>query len=69
MHLSPPPMRPPARSSRGPGAAVVGALASRRIGGINGDVLGAAQQVAEMSILLFVVGAAHGTSPLAWWWP
>lgn len=50
------------------GAAAVGALAARRIGGITGDILGAAQQVAEVMVLLLGAAAAAGgwASP-AWW--
>jgi len=43
---------------------LVGWIAVRRIGGVTGDVLGAAQQSAEVVILL--VGAAAGPA-LAWW--
>jgi adenosylcobinamide-GDP ribazoletransferase len=51
------------------GAASVGALAMRRIGAVNGDVLGAAEQVVEMLLLLLAAGLAHVVSPVAWWWP
>ncbi len=40
------------------GAAVVAVLAYRRIGGHTGDVLGAAQQVAEMAALIAVAAVA-----------
>ncbi|MGL5811174.1 MAG: adenosylcobinamide-GDP ribazoletransferase [Nocardioides sp.] len=43
----------------------VGALARRKIGGISGDVLGAAEQVAECAVLVVVSGlATHGD---LWW--
>lgn len=40
------------------GAAATGALARRKIGGISGDVLGAAEQVAECLVLVVAVGLA-----------
>jgi adenosylcobinamide-GDP ribazoletransferase len=46
--------------------AAVGALAMRKIQGISGDVLGAAEQVAECVVLVVATGlAAHHTL----WWP
>lgn len=46
------------------GAVVVG-LSMRKIGGINGDVLGAVEQVVECTVLVTVTGlAAHHT---VWW--
>lgn len=53
----------------GAGALVVGRLASRRISGFTGDVLGAAEQVIEIG--LFVLGAALARAALVsgpWWW-
>lgn len=47
-------------------AAAVGWLARRKIGGISGDVLGAAEQVAECAVLVVVTGLASRW-PL--WWP
>ena len=50
------------------GAGLIGLLAQRNIGGFTGDVLGAAQQVGEVSLL--VLGAALTSSGLiegAWW--
>ncbi len=47
------------------GAAGVAALAVRKIGGIVGDVLGAAEQVAECLVLVAVTGLAS-RSPV-WW--
>jgi adenosylcobinamide-GDP ribazoletransferase len=49
-------------------AYVVGSLGARRLGGLNGDVLGAAEQVAEISVLyLGAVVVAQGWSGLPWW--
>lgn len=45
--------------------AAVGALARRKIGGISGDVLGAAEQVAECAVLVTLVALAV-RHPL-WW--
>ncbi len=58
----------PAALVAGLGTAAVGALARRRLGGVTGDVLGAAQQVGEVAVL--VLGAAAvggGWGALAWW--
>jgi adenosylcobinamide-GDP ribazoletransferase len=50
------------------GALVVGGWARRAVRGITGDVLGAAEQVAEMVVLAGLTGwAATGGHPLAWW--
>ena len=50
------------------GAWIVGRLAIRKIGGITGDVLGAAQQVAEVLVLLLGAAAmTNGWPSLAWW--
>jgi len=46
--------------------AVVGALAQRKIGGLVGDVLGAAEQVAETAVLL-TVAALWQAGWLPWW--
>ena len=49
-------------------AYAVGAVAVRRVGGLTGDVLGAAEQVAEIAV--FYLGAvivAQGWSGLPWW--
>ena len=49
-------------------AYAVGAVAGRRVGGLTGDVLGAAEQVAEIAV--FYLGAvivAQGWSGLPWW--
>jgi len=40
-------------------AAALGRLASRKIGGINGDVLGAVEQVTEIGVLVLAVAALH----------
>lgn len=45
-------------------AAIAGSLALRRIGGITGDVLGAAEQLAEIGILLLGAAVAPG---IPWW--
>lgn len=42
----------------------MGWLAMRKIGGINGDVLGATQQVSEIGVLLLAVAAG---SAIPWW--
>ncbi len=49
----------------GVAAAVVIVLARRRIGGLSGDVLGAIEQIAEIAVLVTVVGLA-GHHEL-WW--
>ena len=46
----------------------VGTVARRRLGGLTGDVLGAAQQVGEIGILLLGAGIA-GSWTLPPWWP
>lgn len=49
-------------------AAITGLLAKRKIGGLTGDVLGAAEQAAEVVVLLVAVAAAtNGWAPVAWW--
>lgn len=45
-------------------AAGLGRMASRRIGGITGDVLGAAQQLCEIGVLLLAVAAS---AAIPWW--
>ena len=45
--------------------AAVGALARRKIGGISGDVLGAAEQVAECAVLVLLSSLALRHAP--WW--
>lgn len=50
------------------GAFVVGSVGGRRVGGLTGDVLGAAEQVAEIAV--FYLGAvivAQGWPGLPWW--
>lgn len=56
----------PAALAAAVGVAAIGALARRRFDGVTGDVLGAAQQVAETAVLL--VGAATGGSGSPAWW-
>ena len=48
----------------GTGAALAGTVALRKIGGITGDVLGAAEQLAETGVLLLGAAVASG---LPWW--
>ncbi len=57
----------PATLLAGLGASVVGLLSVRKLGGVTGDVLGAAQQAAEVLVLL--LGAALAANGLlsAWW--
>jgi len=49
------------------GAAGVGWFSRRRIGGVTGDVLGAAQQVAEVLVLIVAAAVAASGASLAWW--
>lgn len=50
------------------GAGLVGLLAWRNIGGFTGDVLGAAQQVGEVSLLVLAAAlASSGLIEGAWW--
>ena len=49
-------------------ATVTGVLAKRKIGGLTGDILGAAEQAAEIVILLLAASAAtEGWASVAWW--
>ncbi len=58
----------PAALLAGLGAWAVGRVAARRVGGITGDVLGAAQQVGEVLVLLLgATMAAHGLPAAPWW--
>lgn len=50
----------------GLGASVVGWLSVRKLGGVTGDVLGAAQQAAEVLVLL--LGAALASNDFPGWW-
>ena len=50
------------------GTGAVGVLSMRRIGGITGDVLGAAQQVVENLVLLLGAAAVAGGWPSSAWW-
>jgi len=47
------------------GALAVAGLAVRKIGGVVGDVLGAADQVAECLVLVAVAASPHTTR--SWW--
>jgi adenosylcobinamide-GDP ribazoletransferase len=50
------------------GAAAVALWARRRIGGVTGDLLGAAEQVGECVVLLLVAGVApEQLGPIGWW--
>jgi adenosylcobinamide-GDP ribazoletransferase len=52
----------------GGAASVMGSAGARRIGGITGDVLGAAEQLAEIAVfLLGAVVVAQGWAGLPWW--
>jgi adenosylcobinamide-GDP ribazoletransferase len=58
----------PAAVVAGVGAGAVGVFARRRLGGLTGDVLGAAQQVGEVAILaLGAAIVATGWGSPAWW--
>jgi adenosylcobinamide-GDP ribazoletransferase len=48
----------------GVGSALAGSLALRKIGGVTGDVLGAAEQLTEIGILLLGASVATG---IPWW--
>ncbi len=49
------------------GAGIVGRLSVRRLGGVTGDALGAAEQIAEILVMLLGVAlVTRGVSP-AWW--
>lgn len=50
------------------GAVGVGILSVRRIGGLTGDILGAAQQVAEILVILLGAAAVTGEWPSLVWW-
>jgi adenosylcobinamide-GDP ribazoletransferase len=58
----------PAAILAGLGAGAVGWLGMRKLGGVTGDLLGAAQQAAESLVVIFgAAGAANGWPWLAWW--
>jgi len=49
-------------------AIVVGSLGARRVGAMTGDILGAAEQIAEMAVLILgAVVVAQGWAGLPWW--
>lgn len=50
-----------------PAVAWLGRLSARRLGGITGDVLGAAQQLAELSILVVALAVIPAGSEGVWW--
>jgi adenosylcobinamide-GDP ribazoletransferase len=56
----------PAAALAGLGTVAAGGLARRRLGGVTGDVLGAAQQLAEVGVL--VLGAALAARGWTAWW-
>jgi adenosylcobinamide-GDP ribazoletransferase len=58
----------PAAVAAAVGAGLMGWLAGRKLGGFTGDVLGAAEQVAEILVLLLAAGAASGGWLSAPWW-
>jgi adenosylcobinamide-GDP ribazoletransferase len=47
--------------------ATVGLLAVRKIGGMVGDVLGAAEQIGETAVLLTTAALALHTGHFPWW--
>jgi adenosylcobinamide-GDP ribazoletransferase len=55
----------PAGAIAGLGGWLLGRLAVRRIGGVNGDLLGAVQQQAEVLVLLVAVAAGTWRSPVS----
>jgi adenosylcobinamide-GDP ribazoletransferase len=55
----------PAGALAGLGGWLLGRLAVRRIGGVNGDLLGAVQQQAEVLVLLVAVAAGTWRSPVS----
>jgi adenosylcobinamide-GDP ribazoletransferase len=57
----------PAALLAGLGASVVGWLSVRKLGGVTGDVLGAAQQAAEVLVLLLGAALAANGLFVAWW--
>ena len=58
----------PAAALAGIGTWIVGALAIRKIGGVTGDVLGAAEQTSEiLTLVLGAAVAARGWPGLPWW--
>jgi adenosylcobinamide-GDP ribazoletransferase len=48
-------------------AGAVGLLASRKINGITGDVLGASEQLAELAVLLVAAALTHRGVSWPWW--
>lgn len=62
------PWAAPAGALAGLSVVAVTRLATTRIGGVTGDVLGAAQQGAEVAVLLLGAAIAHeGWAVLPWW--
>ena len=58
----------PAAFLAGLGAAAIGWMGVRKVGGMTGDLLGAAQQAAEVLVLLLGAAAvAKGWGGLPWW--
>ena len=49
-------------------AYVIGSVGARRVGGLTGDILGAAEQLAEIAVLyLGALIVAQGWPGLPWW--
>jgi adenosylcobinamide-GDP ribazoletransferase len=48
-------------------AVLIGFLAQKKIGGINGDVLGAIQQVSEIALLVMSAAVVRNGHALPWW--
>jgi adenosylcobinamide-GDP ribazoletransferase len=58
----------PAMAAAAAGAGIIAMMARRKLGGLTGDVLGAAEQTAEVLVLLVATAAAtNGWAPVVWW--
>jgi adenosylcobinamide-GDP ribazoletransferase len=58
---------PAAAAAVAAAAWLTGQMALRRIGGVTGDVLGAAQQAGEVAVLVLGAAVVHGKLPLPLW--